>query len=62
MSTSNALLLLDLALEYALKLQQISSLLLKAQQEGRDVSDEEVAASAVARDAAITAARAATRA
>lgn len=52
-STQNALILTQLLLQYATKMQEIGVLFQNAQSEGRDVSDAEVDASAVARDAAI---------
>lgn len=50
---SNALILTNLLLQYAVKMQQIGQLFAQAQAEGRDVTDAEVAASGVAADAAI---------
>lgn len=50
---SNAMLLAQLLLQYTLKAQEIARLFAQATAEGRDVSDDEVAASAVSRDAAI---------
>jgi len=55
---SNALLLVQLLLQYASKLQEIGGLFAKANAEGRDVTDEEVSASSVARDVAIAKAEA----
>ena len=46
----NALLLVQLATDYALKLQEIGNLFRAAISEGRDVTDEEVSRSRVARD------------
>lgn len=50
---SNYLLLTQLLIDYALKSQEIAQLFQKATLENRDVSDEEVMASSVRRDAAI---------
>lgn len=50
---SNALVLLQLLLQYAGKFQEVAALLAKATAEGRDVTDDEVASSTVARDAAL---------
>ncbi len=58
MSTRNALLLTELLLQYALKAQSVGRLLNQAHAEGRDVTDAEVNASEVARDAAIARAQA----
>lgn len=44
MSTANALILTNLALEAVLKAAEYNQVLAKAAAEGRDVSDEEVAA------------------
>lgn len=59
MSTQNTLLLTQLVLQYALKLQEIGRLFNQAASEGRDVTDAEVDASAVSRDAALAKAQAA---
>ena len=59
MSTQNTLLLTQLVLQYALKLQEIGRLFNQAAAEGRDVTDAEVDASAVSRDAALAKAHAA---
>lgn len=49
----NVLLLVELVLQYAVKLREIGVLFRTAQIEGRDVTDEEVDSSSFARDAAI---------
>lgn len=49
---TNAAILIDLALKAALQIQQYQLALVKANAEGRDVTDDEVAA---ARQAAVTA-------
>lgn len=46
----NALILVQLATDYALKLQEIGNLFRTAIAEGRDVTDEEVSRSKVSRD------------
>lgn len=46
----NALILVQLATDYALKLQEIGNLFRNAMAEGRDVTDEEVGRSKVSRD------------
>lgn len=53
---SNALLLTELLLQYAVKMQEIGVLFRNAQ--GGDVTDEQVQASVLARDAAILKAQA----
>lgn len=53
MSTSNAILITQLLLDYALRMQEASNLLNRAATEGRDVTDEEVEASSLRRDAAL---------
>lgn len=50
LNMQNALLLVQLATGYALKLQEIGNLFRDAIAEGRDVSDEEVSRSTLARD------------
>jgi hypothetical protein len=51
---SNTLILIDLALSYAAKLQEIGALFRNAQLDGgRDVTDEEVDTSSLKRDAQI---------
>lgn len=55
----NALILAQLLLQYATKMQEIGNLFRAAQERGGDVTREEVDASKVARDAAILRAQAA---
>lgn len=49
----NALLILQLLLQYSTQLAELGALLRKAAAEGRDVTDEEVLASRRSRDSAI---------
>jgi hypothetical protein len=51
--TSNALILTQLLLQWATKIQEVGTLLRQAAADGRDVSDAEVDASSVKRDAAL---------
>lgn len=53
MSNTNAQLLVQLLIQYAVKLQEIGALLRNAELEGRDVLDEEVDATSLKRDAAL---------
>ena len=53
MSTSNALILANLLLQYATKAQEIAQLFAAANAKGRDVTDEEVDASGLKADVAL---------
>jgi len=59
---SNILIITQLLLEYALKMQEASALLQKAALENRDVTDDEVVQSKLKRDAALALAEAIDRA
>lgn len=61
MNTENALVLTSLLLQYAIKTQAIAELFARASAEGRDVTDEEIAASGLAADAALARLEVATR-
>lgn len=53
MTTSNALILANLLLQYATKAQEIAQLFATANAQGRDVTDEEVDASGLKADVAL---------
>jgi hypothetical protein len=59
---SNVLIITQLLLEYALKMQEASQLLQKAALENRDITDDEVVQSKLRRDAALSLADAIDRA
>jgi hypothetical protein len=50
LNLANGVILAQLAIDYALKLQEIGNLFRNANTEGRDVTDEEVSRSKVSRD------------